>query len=125
RPDNGARRPTRALPDQVAAVNAIGDIGFAVFHGAVLIVVGTLLFNIGSRTVPAVAITVLAQSEIAFAPVWVYIALGEAPGIRSLIGGSIIVGAVIGKALFDARPMRVLANQDLLEAPPQSGPAAV
>ncbi len=102
-----------------------GDIGLALLHGSVLIVLGTALFNLGSRTVPAVAMTVLAQSEMAFAPFWVFLVLDERPSGRSLVGGAVILVAVIGKAVLDARPQRLLPNDDLLEAPPESGPAAV
>jgi drug/metabolite transporter (DMT)-like permease len=72
----------------------------------VLIVVGTMMFNAASRTVPAVAMTVFAQSETVFAPFWVYVALSEMPVARTLIGGVLILAAVIGKAVLDSRPFR-------------------
>ncbi|MGF1665284.1 MAG: DMT family transporter [Acidimicrobiia bacterium] len=80
------------------------DAAYALFHGGVLIVLGTILFNIASRTVPAVAMTVLAQSETVFVPVWVFLAFGEQPGLITLIGAAIILTAVVGKAALDARP---------------------
>ncbi|MCU1399715.1 MAG: EamA-like transporter family protein [Acidimicrobiales bacterium] len=79
------------------------DTGYALFHGGVLIVIGTLMFNVGSRTVPAVAMTILAQSEMAFVPFWIYLWFGEAPQLWALVGGLIILTAVIGKAVLDAR----------------------
>jgi drug/metabolite transporter, DME family len=82
------------------------DIGWALFHGMVLIVAGTTMFNIASRSVPAVAMTVFAQSETVFAPFWVFLALGERPGSRPLIGAALILAAVLGKAVLDARPAR-------------------
>lgn len=75
--------------------------GFA--HGAVFIVVGTLLFNYGSRHVPAVPMTVFAQTEMVFVPIWAFLMLGEAPKVATIIGGAIIFTAVVGKALVDAR----------------------
>ena len=44
------------------------DMAFALGHGAVFIVVGTKLFNRGSRNVPAVPMTVFAQTEMVFVP---------------------------------------------------------
>jgi drug/metabolite transporter (DMT)-like permease len=79
------------------------DIAWAMFHGMVLIVVGTLLFNRASRRVPAVAMTVFAQSESVFAPFWVFLVLSERPGARTLLGGALVLAAVVGKALLDAR----------------------
>lgn len=82
------------------------DVAWALFHGAVLIVVGTLAFNAATKKVPAVAMTVFAQSETVFAPFWVFLALSERPAATTLFGASLILAAVIGKAVLDARPAR-------------------
>ncbi len=82
------------------------DVAWAMFHGMVLIVVGTLLFNHASRRVPAVAMTVFAQSEAVFAPFWVFLVLDEQPSARTLLGGALVLAAVVGKAVLDARPAR-------------------
>ncbi len=79
------------------------DIALAVIHGGVFIVVGTTLFNIASRQIPAVAMAVFAQTEMLFVPIWALIILDERPSTQSLVGGSIIFIAVVGKALVDAR----------------------
>ncbi len=80
-----------------------GDIGWAVLHGAVVIVVGTLMFNAGSKHVPAVPMTVFAQTEMVFVPVWAFIVLGEAPKPLTVLGGAVIFAAVVGKAWYDTR----------------------
>jgi drug/metabolite transporter, DME family len=111
------------------------DTSYAVLHGAVLIVIGTIMFNVGSRTVPAVAMTILAQSEMAFVPVWIYLWFGEAPKPWILVGGAVILTAIIGKAVLDAKgtemdPSRpshlvhVRAHEDLLETP-ETGPGFI
>jgi drug/metabolite transporter (DMT)-like permease len=82
------------------------DIGLAALHGGVFIVVGTLLFNYGSRHIPAVAMAVFAQTEMLFVPIWAFLVLSERPTNASLLGGLLIFAAVIGKALYDARPRR-------------------
>ncbi len=89
------------------------DTTYALLHGGVLIVVGTLMFNIGSRTVPAVAMTILAQSEMAFVPFWIFLWFGEAPTMWALIGGAIILTAVIGKSVLDARAPGVDETSDV------------
>jgi drug/metabolite transporter, DME family len=89
------------------------DVGYALLHGGLLIVVGTILFNIASRSVPAVAMTVLAQSETVFVPVWVFLAFGERPGVITLIGAGIILTAVVGKALLDARPGEPASHREV------------
>ena len=80
------------------------DIGWALVHGGILIVVGTLLFNAASRDVPAVAMTVLAQTETVFVPLWIFLRFDEKPKAATLVGGAVILAAVLGKTVLDARP---------------------
>ena len=82
------------------------DIALALLHGAVLIVVGTLLFNEATKHLPAVAMTVFAQTETVFVPMWIFLWFSERPRATTLIGGAIILAAVLGKALIDARSTR-------------------
>jgi DME family drug/metabolite transporter len=79
------------------------DIGLAVAHGAVFIVGGTLIFNSASRTIPAAQMTVFAQTEMVLVPVWAFLLLSERPSASALIGGCLIVVAVVGMALLDVR----------------------
>jgi DME family drug/metabolite transporter len=82
------------------------DIVLAIVHGAVFIVLGTTLFNIGSRSVPAVPMTIFAQTETVFVPIFIFLWFGRSPKPLTLLGGAIIISAVIGKAVLDARPAR-------------------
>lgn len=79
------------------------DITLALIHGGLFIVAGTLMYNSASRSVPAAAMTVFAQTEMVLVPIWAFIVLAERPGTTTLIGGSIIMLAVAGKAVLDAR----------------------
>jgi drug/metabolite transporter, DME family len=81
---------------------SVAMLKFPLLHGGLLIVVGTLLFNAASRHLPAVAMTVFAQSETVGAPLWVFLFRGERPGLQTLIGGGIILIAIVGKALLTA-----------------------
>ncbi|MBA3604972.1 MAG: DMT family transporter [Acidimicrobiia bacterium] len=91
------------------------DIGYAAIHGGVFIVVGTLAFNVASRQIPAVAMSVLAQTEMLFVPIWAFIILSERPRPATLAGGAIILAAVVGKALLDAKapaaPASIVATE--------------
>ena len=86
------------------------DIVYAMVHGGVFIVVGTMAFNIASRRVPAVAMTVFAQSEMLFIPIWALIVLSARPRAMTVVGGAIIASAVVGKALLDAHAHRGLTS---------------
>ncbi len=88
------------------------DIGLGLLHGAVFIVVGTTLFNRGSKRVPAVPMTVFAQTEMVFVPLWVFLVLGDAPKPATIVGGAIIFSAVVGKAILDTAPGDVQPVQE-------------
>lgn len=79
------------------------DVALALLHGGLFIVAGTLLYNGASRSVPAAAMTVFAQTEMVLVPVWAFIVLAERPETQTLVGGAIILTAVVGKAWLDAR----------------------
>jgi drug/metabolite transporter, DME family len=79
------------------------DIMMAMLHGGAFIVIGTLLFNIASKSVPAVGMAVLSQVENVFVPVWIFVWFSDIPKATALIGGAIILTAVLTKAILDAR----------------------
>jgi DME family drug/metabolite transporter len=86
------------------------DISLALLHGGLFIVGGTLLYNSASRSVPAAAMTVFAQTEMVLVPIWAFIVLAERPAAATLVGGTIIMLAVVGKAALDARDERTVAR---------------
>jgi drug/metabolite transporter, DME family len=88
------------------------DTALAFGHGAVFIVVGTTLFNLASKRVPAVPMTVFAQTEMVFVPLWAFVVLGEAPKPATVVGGAIIFAAVVGKAVLDTAPGLVQPVQE-------------
>ncbi len=79
------------------------DISLALLHGGLFVVGGTLLYNIASRSVPAASMTVFAQTEMVLVPIWAFLVLAERPQFSTLVGGTVILIAVVGKALLDAR----------------------
>ena len=108
-----------------ALVPPLKDTACALFHGGVLIVVGTLLFNFASRSVPAVAMTIFAQSETVFVPVWIFLWFSERPAPAALLGGAIILAAVVGKAVLDARPDDRARPDEHHGQIPEPGPGSI
>jgi drug/metabolite transporter (DMT)-like permease len=79
------------------------DVTYALVHGAVVITVGTVLYNVSSRQVPAAAMTVFAQSEMVLVPVWGIAFLGERPRATTVVGGVIVLVAIVGRAVLATR----------------------
>jgi drug/metabolite transporter (DMT)-like permease len=77
----------------------------AAFAGGLLAMgVGFALFLRGAPHVPAASQTVMAQTETIFGPMWVWLAFGEKPAVATLIGGAIVLVAVVSMALAGAGP---------------------
>ena len=80
------------------------DAVLAFAHGAVVLSGGLLLLAQGSRHVSAVTLTVLAQAESVLAPIWGYLFFAERPPFNTVLGGLVIVAAVILQAARGERP---------------------
>jgi drug/metabolite transporter, DME family len=72
--------------------------------GFLIMGLGFALFLRGAPHVPAAGQTVLAQTETIFGPVWVWLAFGETPAAATLVGGAIILAAVVWMAAAGAVP---------------------
>jgi drug/metabolite transporter (DMT)-like permease len=79
------------------------DLILALAMGVIQIGIGFIAFTAGSRHVPAAELTLLALSEVVFAPVWVWIGIGEVPSALTLAGGAILIGTVVALVLAGAR----------------------
>jgi drug/metabolite transporter (DMT)-like permease len=71
--------------------------------GIVQIGFSAILFTVAIKRISAVSANLIAVIEPVFNPVWVFLAIGEAPGPRALIGGGIIVLAVTIASIITAR----------------------
>ncbi|MCB1742013.1 MAG: DMT family transporter [Gammaproteobacteria bacterium] len=75
------------------------DFGIAVGYGVVSLGAGLGLYTIGSRVVPAAELTLLSLSEVVLGPVWVWLLLGETPSGATLVGGALVLLAVVALVL--------------------------
>jgi drug/metabolite transporter (DMT)-like permease len=69
--------------------------------GAIQLTLGLALFTIGSKTVPAAELALLALLEPVLAPIWVWLAFGEVPPVPTLAGGAVIMAALLGRIVAD------------------------
>lgn len=98
-------------------VPSFGDMTYALVHGGIVIVTGTFMFNHASKRVPAVPMTVFAQAEAVFVPVWAFLILGDQPPALTLLGGAVIFTSVVGKAVYDAASGRRVAEVTAPDVP--------
>jgi drug/metabolite transporter (DMT)-like permease len=65
--------------------------------------IAAILIAVAIKRIPAVFANLIAVIEPVFNPLWVFLALGEAPGTHAIIGGAIIILAVTGASVISAR----------------------
>ncbi len=82
-----AQWPTSLSELVLMAAFGVGQMGIAL-----------LMFTAGVRLLPAADAGLLSVLEAVFAPIWTWLAVGENPGTRALIGGSIVILAVLSYA---------------------------
>ena len=75
------------------------DIWLSFLLGVPQLAFGFIFITIGSRTTPAVMVGLLMLMESIFAAIWVWLFYNEIPPISVLIGGIIILSAVVMKSL--------------------------
>jgi drug/metabolite transporter (DMT)-like permease len=76
-----------------------GNIAAILFMGIVQIGMASLLFAYGIKRIPAVKAMLTAVAEPVLNPVWVLLVTGERPALSALLGGVIIIAAVLVSSL--------------------------
>ena len=88
---------------EITAVN----IGIILFMGIFQLGLAYILYSIAIPHVPALEATIITVLEPILNPVWVMLFYGEKPGIRTIIGGAIVLLAISGKDVL--RKLQTLA----------------
>jgi len=78
---------------------SMGELGILFIFGAVNLGFGMALFVTGARLIPAAFAALLGTGETMLAPVWVAVLHGEVPAIETIVGGLIVLAALIGYLL--------------------------
>lgn len=79
------------------------DGGIAMGMGVFQVGAGLVLYTLGSKTLPAAELTLLSLAEVLLGPLWVWVFLGESATATTLIGGALLLVAIMGNAMSGAR----------------------
>jgi len=98
-----------SVPFADGLTNVTGrDLGVLAMFGLFQVGMGLTLFVLGSRLLPSGQASLIATLETPLMPFWVWLAFHELPTERALIGGSLVMGAVVADIVADnwtrARP---------------------
>jgi len=85
------------------------DLVHLALFGFVQMSLGITFFTIGSRLIPAAEAALITVLETPLAPLWVWLAFDEKVSPQVLIGGGVVMVAVIGHVLLQGRLRRSLS----------------
>jgi len=89
------------------------DLALTPVSGLVLAYLGIIqiggayaLFVSGLRYVGATEASLIGMLEPVFNPIWVFLFIGERPGVFSIIGGITVLGAIAWRTLTSGAPVK-------------------
>jgi drug/metabolite transporter, DME family len=82
---------------------SLRDAVLALVHGGIILSLGLVLFARGSRVVPGATLVMLAQAETVAAPLWTFLVFNETTTPAVIVGGGLILVAVLMQASEQAR----------------------
>lgn len=85
----------------IASVAAT-DLMILAMFGFFQVALGLTLFVLGSRLLPSGQATLIATLETPLMPFWVWLAFQEIPAARALVGGALVMAAVVADIVSDA-----------------------
>jgi drug/metabolite transporter (DMT)-like permease len=85
---------------QIASIGGL-DLAVLALFGFFQIALGLILYVLGSRRLPSGQASLIATLETPLMPFWIWLAFHEMPAPRELVGGVLVIGAVIADILSD------------------------
>jgi len=64
------------------------------------------MFFLGSRLLPSGQAALISTLETPLMPFWIWLAFAEVPTLRVLLGGALVMGAVIADIVGDSRAQK-------------------
>jgi drug/metabolite transporter (DMT)-like permease len=94
-----------SLPFAAPTAVSARDLFYLMVFGVTQTGLAFLLLTMGSRLIPAAETAMIGTLETPLAPAWVWLAFGEVPTTAALVGGTIVLSAVVGQIVAESRPL--------------------
>ncbi|MCK1449803.1 DMT family transporter [Bradyrhizobium sp. 35] len=79
------------------------NLAILAMFGCFQVALGLTFYMLGSRLLPSSQASLIATLETPLMPFWIWIAFREVPAVHALVGGVLVVGAVVADIAVDAR----------------------
>ena len=80
-----------------------GQAGLMLLLGLVLLPVAFGLMTLGPRYLPAPEVALVLLLETVLGPLWVWLVIDEEPSAHALVGGAVVISALIGHSILALR----------------------
>jgi drug/metabolite transporter (DMT)-like permease len=94
----------------VGAVNQ-SDLVILAMFGLCQVGLGLTFYSLGSRLLPSGQASLIATLETPLMPFWVWLGFSEVPSLRALVGGALVMGAVIFDIAAETRARNAAVNE--------------
>jgi drug/metabolite transporter (DMT)-like permease len=71
------------------------DLGFLVLIGVGQMGLGLAFLTVGARLLPAAEVALITLLEVVLGPLWVWVSISEEPAATTIVGGVIVIFAVL------------------------------
>lgn len=89
-------------PQQVAGAQLL----WVLLMGLAVVTPATALITLGPRYLSAPEVSLLILFETVLGPLWVWLVLSETPTPLALVGGAVVIAALVGHAMLGLRTVR-------------------
>lgn len=80
------------------------NLAILAMFGCCQVALGLTFYMLGSRLLPSGQASLIATLETPLMPFWIWVAFREVPPVHALVGGALVLGAVVVDIAADARP---------------------
>src|SRR5262245_12605312 len=87
-----------AMPFAAPGTATSSDVGYIVLLGVGQMGCGLAFMTAGARLIPAAEVALISLLEVVLGPLWVWIAVGESPAATAVVGGIVVMVAVVLQA---------------------------
>lgn len=104
------------------------DLVLIALLGVTQIGLGLAFLTMAARLIPAAEVALITLLEVVLGPLWVWLALSERPSTATLLGGVVVIAAVVlqaapARAYQPRRSSRALGSSDAVEMPTIASPS--
>jgi drug/metabolite transporter (DMT)-like permease len=92
-----------------------GELGILAAFGMLNLGLGMVFFVTGARMIPAAFAALLGTAETMLGPVWVAILHGEVPGVETVIGGTILLVALMTYLYSSLKKQQTVAQVPIVD----------